>query len=139
MVQRPKRSLGGETIGMEEIILILHRTNAYLSILCMLIAGIFGIASLQHGQKQLSSSYKIILIAAEALIAAQITFGISLLISGFWPTSSLHIFIYGALSPLLLPGAYIYYKQHRTKNPNLIFGVVSLFLCAFLIRATFTS
>lgn len=124
---------------MAEILLILHHTNAYLSIICMLMAGIFGVTSHKRGQKQLSNNYKIILIAAEALIATQITFGISLLLSGFWPASSLHIFIYGALSPLLLPGAYIYYKQHPKKNPNLIFGIVSLFLCAFLIRATFTA
>ena len=58
---------------------------------------------------------------------------------GLRPGSVLHIAIYGALSPILLPGAYLYVRQQGGNHPNLAFGLVSLFLFAFLIRGTFTA
>ena len=124
---------------MTELLLTLHRTDAYLSIGWMLIAGIYGLASHRRHRAYVSSGYKAVLIVGAALLAVQVALGLSLLLSGLRPGSALHIAIYGALSPLLLPGAYLYVRQQGGSHPNLAFGLVSLFLFAFLIRGTFTA
>ncbi len=124
---------------MTDLVLILHRADAYLSIGWMLMAGIYGLASHRSHRAYVSRQYKVVLVVGVTLLALQIVLGLPLLTLGLRPASSLHIFIYGALSPLLLPGTYLYIRQQGKDHPNLAFGLVSLFLFAFLIRGLFTA
>ena len=123
---------------MIELLLTLHRTDAYVSIGWMLIAGVYGLASHRNHRAFLSPRYRAVLIFGAILLVLQVVVGLSLLTSGLRPPSPLHIFIYGVLSPFLLPGTYMYTRQQGRDHPNLAFGLVSLFLFAFLIRGTFT-
>ena len=123
---------------MTDLLLTLHRTDAYVSIGWMLIAGIYGLAAHRSHRTFLSPRYRAVLIFGAILLVLQVVVGLSLLTSGLRPPSPLHIFIYGALSPLLLPGAYMYTRQQGRDHPNLAYGLVCLFLSAFLIRGTFT-
>ena len=124
---------------MTELLLTLHRADAYLSIGWMLIAGIYGLAAHRSHRNYVSHRYRAVLIFGAMLLVLQVVLGLSILASGLRPLSPLHIFIYGALSPLLLPGTYMYTRQQGRNHPNLAFGLVSLFLFAFLIRGTFTA
>ncbi|MDO8751313.1 MAG: hypothetical protein Q7K03_09265, partial [Dehalococcoidia bacterium] len=101
--------------------------------------GIYGLALHQRHITYVPSRYKAILLIGVALLMLQVLLGLALLAWGLRPASSLHIFIYGALPPLLLPWTYLYTRQEGKRHPNLAFGVVSLFLFAFLIRGMFTA
>ena len=129
---------------MITLLLIAHRWEAYATIAWMLASAAYGLAlhrrSLSDTPPRYKAvlCYKAVLFVGEGLLVAQVLLGLSLLASGLHPASLLHIVIYGALSPLLLPGAYLYARQQGRKHPYLAFGLVSLFLFAFLIRGTFT-
>ena len=121
---------------MTELLLALHRTDAYLSIGWMLMAGVYGLASHQSHRAYVSPRYKVVLIVGATLRALQVALGLWLLALGLRSASALHIFVYGALAPLLLPGAYLYTRQQGKDHPNLAFGLVSLFLFASINEAT---
>ncbi len=124
---------------MIQLLLTVHSWDAYISIAWMLLAAVYGLASHRRHPNYVPSRYKVILLVGAALLMLQVLLGLALLAWGLRPSSLLHIFIYGALSPLLLPGAYLYTRQQGRNHPNLAFGVVSLFLFAFLVRGTFTA
>ena len=123
---------------MIQLLLTVHPWVAYITIAWMLLAAVYGLASHRRHTTYMPSHYKAILLIGAALLMLQVLLGLALLAWGFRPSSLLHIFIYGALSPLLLPGTYLYTRQQGRNHPNLAFSVVSLFLFAFLIRGTFT-
>jgi hypothetical protein len=123
---------------MIQLLLTVHPWTAYITIAWMLLAAVYGLASHRRHTTYMPSRYKAILLVGAALLMLQVLLGLALLAWGLRPSSLLHIFIYGALSPVLLPGAYLYTRQKGRNHPNLAFGVVSLFLFAFLIRGTFT-
>ncbi len=124
---------------MTELLLALHRADAYLAIVLMAIASGYGFWGHRQHRHVLSRQYRILLLSSAAVLAVQVLIGLSLLASNLRPSTSLHILIYGALSPLVLPGAYCYTRGRGKGHPNLAFALVSLFLCAFLIRALFTA
>ena len=123
---------------MATILLTLHRTDAYLAIGLMFVAAVYGFVSHRRHPQVVSRQYRIILIAGTIILAFQALLGLSMLASGLRPANILHIAIYGALSPLILPGAYFYVRGRGRSHPNLAFALVSLFLFGFLIRALFT-
>lgn len=120
-------------------LLALHRADAYFSIAWMLLSAVYGLALHRRHITYVPPRYKAILLIGSALLTLQVPLGLALLALGLRPSSILHIFIYGSLSPLLLPGAYLYTRQQGKRHPNLAFGLISLFLFAFLIRGTFTA
>lgn len=124
---------------MTELLLTLHRWDAYLSIVLMLVSGLYGLALHWRHYSFIPREYKVLLVAGATLLVLQVFFGLSLLASGLRPAPLLHMLIYGALSPLILPGTYAYIRQQGSKHPNLAFGLASLFLFAFLIRGVFTA
>lgn len=124
---------------MTDLLLTLHRTDAYVSIGWMLLSALYGFTSHREHPSHLSRRYKIVLSIGAATLALQVVLGLLLLWSGLRPSSPLHVFIYGALPPLLLPGAYMYTRRQGRNHPNLAYGLVSLFLFALLIRGLFTA
>ncbi len=124
---------------MINLLLTAHRWDAYISIAWMLLSAVYGLALHRRHITYVPSRYKAILLIGAALLMLQVPLGLSVLTKGVRPSSLLHIFIYGALSPLLLPGTYMYTRQQGAGHRNLAFGLVSLFLFAFLIRGVFTA
>ncbi len=104
----------------------------------MLGSAIYGFRSHRQNPVLVPLQYQAVLTAATILLLLQVVLGLSLLASGLRPASSLHIFIYGALPPLVLPATYLYARQQGKNHANLAFALASLFLFGFLIRATFT-
>jgi hypothetical protein len=124
---------------MTTLLLALHTADAYLAIALMGVAAVYGFAAHRQHPAYVSRGYKTVLVSGAALLAIQVLIGLTMLASGLRPADVLHIAIYGALSPLVLPGAYFYVRGRGRGHPNLAFALVSLFLFAFLIRALFTA
>ncbi len=72
------------------------------------------------------------------MLALQAVPGFWFLLSGFRPATPLHIFLYGGLSFLVLPGTYLYIRKYGHDRPNMAFAMISLFLAVFLVRAAGT-
>lgn len=123
---------------MTTLLLTLHIADAYLAIALMGIAAFYGLAAHRRHPVSVSRGYRALLIGGAAVLALQAPIGLAMLASGLRPADVLHIAVYGALSPLVLPGAYFYVRGRGRGHPNLAFALVSLFLFAFLIRALFT-
>lgn len=123
---------------MTSVLLILHRADAYSAILLMALAAVYGFAGHRQHPKTISARYRALLIGGAIVLGGQVPLGLGMLVGGLRPTTTLHIVIYGTLSPLILPGAFCYARGRGKAHPNMAFALVSLFLCAFLIRALFT-
>lgn len=104
----------------------------------MLASAVYGFTSHRRHPSYISKGYRVLLIAGATVLALQVLLGLSLLANGLRPRTILHIIIYGAFSPLILPGAYFYTRGRGKSHSNLAFALVSLFLSAFLVRALFT-
>ena len=68
----------------------------------------------------------------------QAIIGLTMLATGLRPSDILHIAIYGAISPLVIPATYLYTRGRGRNHPNLAFALVTLFLMGFLIRGSLT-
>lgn len=122
-----------------ELLLTLHRTNAYAAIAWMLVCAATGWVRHRRGSPTVGRPYGAALVAGAIQIALQSLTGLALFEAGLRPADVLHVLLYGTLAPLVLPSAWVYYLRRGRSRGNLIFGVVALFLAAFLLRATFTA
>ena len=105
----------------------------------MLIAGIWGIARQMRGHTLVSRSYGRALWLAGALPIVQALLGMALLLQGYQPGNVLHVLLYGALAPLVLPVVYLYTQRRGQEHPALAFGLACIFQVAFLWRAISTA
>lgn len=121
-----------------DTLLAAHRTLAYVTIAWMVICAAYGVVSHRRNPTLLSPAYRAVLGAGATMLALQVVLGPWLLLSGFRPAAPLHIFLYGGLSILVLPGTYIYIRKYGHDRPNMAFAMVSLFLAVFLVRAAGT-
>ena len=122
-----------------ELLLAFHRTNAYAAIAWMLVCAVTGLVRHHRGYSTLGRLYGAALTAGAIQIGLQSLVGLALFVAGLRPADPLHVLLYGTLAPVLLPSAYVYYLRRGRSQGNLVFGVVALFLAAFLLRATFTA
>ncbi|PKB66786.1 MAG: hypothetical protein BZY82_04870 [SAR202 cluster bacterium Io17-Chloro-G3] len=123
---------------MGSILLSLHQIDAYMGIAIMLVAAIYGFVSHRRDPRHISAGYKRLLILGGSVLLIQVIIGLTMLATGLRPSEILHIAIYGALSPLVIPATYLYTRGRGRNHPNLAFGLVTLFLMGFLIRGTYT-
>ncbi|MBI2911801.1 MAG: hypothetical protein HYY05_06635 [Chloroflexi bacterium] len=122
-----------------ELLLSLHRTNAYVAIAWMLVCAVTGLVRHHRECSTVGRLYGAGLAAGALLIGLQSLLGLALFVAGLRPADPLHVLLYGTLAPVLLPFAYVYYLRRSRSQGNLVFGVATLFLAAFLLRATFTA
>ena len=91
----------------------------------------------KHGP---DSSYWGALVIGEILILAQTSLGAYLWLSGVGQLAGrgIHI-LYGVVSLLVIPGAYLYTQGDEQRRASLIYGVALLFLAGIIIRAISTA
>ena len=73
------------------------------------------------------------LILDEAVVTIQGILGLILVLQGQRPQQGLHI-LYGVVSLLVLPAAYLYSEGGTERRDSLVFGLASLFLFGIAIR-----
>lgn len=115
----------------------LHSRNALLIIFSVLACGLWGVGNHWRGQP-MSRAYLLALAGVEMLMALQAFMGTEMAFSGLRPSSILHLLLYGPLSLLALPGAYVYTRRQKTQRLPLVFGLTCLLLFGLSIRASFT-
>ncbi len=117
-----------------EIVLQWHRVEAYAAVFWMLLCGFWGVARHWRGQRDVSQSFARALWLAGALPVLQAVLGVVLLLRDF-RADILHVLLYGALAPFVLPIVHLYAQRRGREHAALAFGLGCLFQVAFLLRA----
>ncbi len=82
-------------------------------------------------------SYFGALLIGEILILVQGALGIYLWLNGLRPDRPIHV-LYGVISALTIPGAYLYTKGREERRDMLIYAAALAFLVGILLRSTQT-
>jgi hypothetical protein len=102
----------------------------------MIIVGVWGIVS-YFRRTEVSGSYRGALIIGEGMLILEAVFGLALFASGHRPPDNLH-FLYGALTPVVLPLSLTVAGTRPTRQVPLIYGVAALLIVGLAIRAIVT-
>lgn len=115
-------------------ILLLHARLLFTILLFFGALTIWGFVNYLRGQP-ITGSYLGALAIGELLMIAEFLLGVILLIAGNQPyRPTIHI-LYGIVAVITLPGAFAYTRGRDSRWENLIYAVVSLFLCGIALRA----
>lgn len=114
-----------------------HAVFANAMLIFSLAYGVWGL--LRYARKQApDASYWGTLAVGQLLYTAQGAVGLALWLGGPAPGRSVHI-LYGALSLIVLPGAYLGLRAVSDHRASLTFGLVGLFLAGVSLRAMSTA
>ncbi len=113
-----------------------HGQFATTSLLYLLIVSLWSFWRFYRKQGA-NSSYWGLLAIGEILIIVQVLLGVYLWIIGLRPARTIHL-LYGALIPVLIPGAYFYTKGRSGRAEMLVYGTTTIIIVGLLVRATFT-
>jgi hypothetical protein len=114
----------------------LHDRFATSAVLYMVVVGVWGIVS-YFRKTEVSGSYRGVLIIGEGMLALEAVYGMALFATGHRPPSNLH-FLYGALTPFVLPLSLTIAGTRPTRQGPLIYGVAALFIVGLALRAIVT-
>ena len=122
---------------MLETITEIHARFANTSLLYILAVSVWGYFRFFRRQG-VSSAYWGALVIAELIVVAEALLGGYLWINGLRPARSIHV-LYGALIPLLIPGAYLYTKGRGAQSEILIYGTAAIITVGLILRASYTA
>jgi hypothetical protein len=87
----------------------------------------------------LDSAYWGVLAIGELLLVAEALLGVAMYASGFRPARDwLHI-LYGAIIPVLIPGAYFYTRGRGDRAEILVYSTAAIITCGLIVRAIYTA
>jgi len=121
---------------MLEMITEIHARFANTALLYFLAVSLWGYFRFFRKQG-ISSAYWGALAIAELLVIAEALLGGYLWINGLRPARGIHV-LYGALIPLLIPGAYLYTKGQGGQRDALIYGTAAIITVGLILRASYT-
>jgi hypothetical protein len=122
---------------MLDVIPEIHARLSNTALLYFLVVSLWGYFRFFRRQG-INSAYWGALAIAELLVVAEALFGAYLWINGFRPSRSIHV-LYGALIPLMIPGAYIYTKAKGGRSEILVYGTATIITVGLILRASFTA
>ncbi len=122
---------------MQDLMIYIHNGLATTSLLYFLIISIWGY-TLFFRRKAIDSAYWGMLVIAEILIVAESLVGGYLWVEGLRPSRSLHL-LYGAIIPIMIPGAYLYTRGRGARAEALIYGTTTIITVGLILRAMYTA
>jgi len=122
---------------MQDLMIYIHNGLATTSLLYFLIISIWGYI-LFFRRKPIDSAYWGMLVIAEILIVAESLVGGYLWVEGLRPSRGLHL-LYGALIPIMIPGAYLYTRGRGARAEALIYGTTTIITVGLILRAVYTA
>ncbi len=122
---------------MQDLMIYIHNGLATTSLLYFLIISIWGYV-LFFSHKGINSGYWGMLVIAEVLILAECAVGGYLWFQGLQPARSLHL-LYGAIIPIMIPGAYLYTRGRGARAEALIYGTTTIITVGLILRAMYTA
>lgn len=114
----------------------IHGTIAGALLLYMLILGLWGLLAFARGTG-VTPGYRGSLVIGEGLAVVQALAGAGLVLTGARSHDSLH-YLYGVLTPLILPLMYGYARGQPSRRAALFYGIAAFFAFGLIIRAFMT-
>ncbi len=115
----------------------LHAGLGRAAVIFMLVCGLWALYNYWRRQG-VDGSFWGTLIIGEVLLAAIGVLGMTMVVTQGAPRNLIHI-LYGVLSILSLPAAYVYTGGRDTRRESLIYGLVCLFVFGLAFRALTTA
>jgi hypothetical protein len=118
-------------------VIFLHGRIANTAWLYMAILGIWSLINYIRG-RGVDGSVMGALVIGELLMLTQASLGLILLVSGLYPTRTIH-FLYGSLAVLALPALWVYTRGATDRRASLIWALAGLFMLGLALRAIGTA
>lgn len=123
---------------MPELVTFVHERLAITSLYFFLIIALWGYYRFFRKQG-LDSAYWGVLVIGELLILVEIVVGGYLWLQGVRPARDMLHLIYGAVIPLMIPGAYLYTRGRGERAEILVYSTAALIACGLILRAIYTA
>jgi hypothetical protein len=118
-------------------VIFLHGRIANTAWLYMAILGIWSLINYIRG-RGVDGSVMGALVIGELLMLTQASLGLILLVSGLYPSRTIH-FLYGSLAVLALPALWVYTRGATDRRASLIWALAGLFMLGLALRAIGTA
>lgn len=123
---------------MTELLPFIHQRLGITALYFFLIISVWGYYRFFRKQG-LDSGYWGVLAIGELLLVAEALLGVAMYASGFRPARDwLHI-LYGAIIPVLIPGAYFYTRGRGDRAEILVYSTAAIITCGLILRAIYTA
>ena len=124
---------------MQDLLLLIHERLGITSLYYLLIISVWGYYRF-FTRKGIDSAYWGMLAIAEVLILAEALLGMYMWLAGFpQPARGVLHAIYGAVIPIMIPGAYFYTKGRGERAEILVYSTAAIITCGLILRAIYTA
>lgn len=123
---------------MEDLLVTIHSRLGITALYYFLIISVWGYYRFFRKQG-IDSAYWGMLAIAEVLLLAEVLLGGYLWIAGMRPARDyLHV-LYGAIIPIMIPGAYFYTRGRGQRAEILVYSTAAIITCGLILRAIYTA
>lgn len=124
---------------MQDLLLLIHERLGITSLYYFLIISVWGYYRF-FTRKGIDSAFWGMLVIAEVLILGEAFLGAYMWLAGFSKPAQgvLHI-LYGAVIPIMIPGAYFYTKGRGERAEILVYSTAAIITCGLILRAIYTA
>lgn len=125
---------------MQEWLPFIHSRLAITALYYFLLITIWGYVNFFR-KRPVDSTYWGMLAIGEFLLVAQGLLGVYMALgSGFAePARGWLHYLYGAIIPVMIPGAYIYTQGRSTRSEAMVYGTTAIITCGLIWRAMYTA
>jgi len=123
---------------LQNVLVLIHERVGVTALYYFLIITIWGYYRF-FTRRGIDSAFWGALAIAEILILAQAFLGVYLWIDGLRPARGMLHVIYGAVIPIMIPGAYFYTKGRGERAEILVYSTAAIITCGLILRAIYTA
>lgn len=122
---------------MADLVVNIHSALSTTALYYFTILSVWGYVQFFRS-KSIDPTYWGMLVIAELLIVGECLLGGYLWLGGYRPARDLHV-LYGAVIPLMIPGAYFYTKGRGLRAEFLIYATATIIAVGLILRAIYTA
>lgn len=123
---------------MSDQLVFIHERLGTTALYYFLILSVWGYYRF-FTRKGIDSAYWGMLVIAEVLIVVEVLMGGYIWLEGFRPARGILHAIYGAVIPIMIPGAFFYTRGRAQRAEMLIYATVAIITCGLVLRAIYTA
>jgi hypothetical protein len=124
---------------VQDIVFLVHERLGITALYYFLLISIWGYYRF-FTRKGINSAYWGMLAIAEGLLLVEAFVGAYMWLSGYpQPARGVLHVIYGAVIPIMIPGAYFYTKGRSERAEVLVYSTAAIITCGLILRAIYTA
>ncbi|MEX2054678.1 MAG: hypothetical protein WD972_00710 [Candidatus Andersenbacteria bacterium] len=124
---------------MPDLLILVHERLGVTALYYFLFVSAWGYYRF-FTRQGINSAYWGMLAIAEGLILVEVFLGIYMWLAGFpQPARGILHVIYGAIIPIMIPGAYFYTRGRGERAEILVYSTAAIITCGLILRAIYTA